>query len=99
MTASGELTHESGARCWCCGQAFPDSELLHLGSSPQVAVCFRCARLLAQRARRAQDADSPSPGARFRGVVDQGRDFVVEHGLQRLPVLGPALRWLGDRLP
>jgi hypothetical protein len=37
--------------------------------------------------------------ARARSVLTKGRDVVVEHGWHRLPVVGPALRWIGDHLP
>ena len=97
-TPTGEA-REFRSRCWCCGHVYSDDQLVHLGSRPEAAVCFRCARFLNQRARRAQDAHSISPGARIRGVLDHSRDFVVERGWHRLPVLGSTLRWLGDRLP
>ena len=96
---SRDETQESGSPCWCCGQTCSDDELVRLGSRPEAAVCFGCARFLNQKARRAQDAHSTSLGARMRNVVDQRRDFVVEHGWHRLPILGSTLRWLGDHLP
>ena len=99
MTIPATETQESSSRCWCCGQTYSDDELVHLGSRPEAAVCFGCARFLNQRARRAQDEHSTTIVARMRGMVDQGRDFVVEHGWHRLPVLGSTLRWLGDHLP
>ena len=99
MTISPDEVHESGSRCWCCGQVYVDDDLIRLGSRPEAAVCFRCARFLHQRARQAQDENSTSPGARARQVVDHSREFVVEQGWQRLPVVGPVLRWLGDHVP
>lgn len=99
MTIPPDEVHESASRCWCCGQVCADDYLSRLGSRPEAAVCFRCARFLNQRARRAQDQDSTSPGAHARQLVDHSREFVVEHGWHRLPVLGSVLRWLGDHLP
>lgn len=90
---------ETDAQCWCCGQSYPDARLVHLGSHPEVAVCFRCARFLNRRARQAQDQLQPSPGARVRGVLNKGRDVVVEHRWHQLPTVGASLRWLGDHLP
>lgn len=99
MTVPTDLTAETESLCWCCGQTYPDDQVVHLGSRPEVAVCFRCARFLSQRAQSARARESGSPIARVRGVLDHGRDFAVGHGLHRLPVLGSALRWIGDRMP
>lgn len=99
MTTQPGNTGELGPRCWCCGQAYPDSDLVHLGDRPEVAVCLGCARYLHQRARRAQDGNSKAPGALLRTAVGRSREFVVERGLHRLPILGAPLRWLGDHLP
>lgn len=99
MTIPAGETQESRSRCWCCGQVYSDDQLVHLGSRPEAAVCFGCARILNQRARRAQAGDSTSPDARIRRVLDHSRAFVVEHGWHRLPVLGSTLQWLGNHLP
>jgi hypothetical protein len=85
--------------CWCCGQQYAERELVRLGSHPEVAVCGRCARFLVRRSRAQRDEYAPSAGARARAVLDRSRDVVIEHGWHRLPVVGPVLRWMGDRLP
>ena len=87
------------SRCWCCGQEYAEADLVRLGSHPEVGVCFRCARFLSRKAQEAQDRKHPSAAGRARAVLNRGRDTAIEHGWHRLPVVGPALRWLGDHLP
>jgi hypothetical protein len=99
VTAAETATKETGSSCWCCGQFYPDDELVHLGSHPEVVVCGRCARFLARQARANEDARRPSPAARARQAAWSTRRFVVDHGWHQAPVIGPALRWLGRWVP
>jgi hypothetical protein len=51
MTAIG-ADHPDPPRtpgCWCCGDRTVQASLLRLGEHPEVAVCFRCVNVLAQR--------------------------------------------------
>jgi len=85
--------------CWCCGDDFPEERLLRLGSHPEVAVCLRCSVRLVRQARAKHEALHPSLTARLHEVVAGARQTVVRLGLDRLPVVGPGFRWLGDHLP
>jgi len=96
---AADVALEDQPSCWCCGQTYPEADLVRLGRHPEAAVCNRCARFLVRRFRQRADVVSPSVGARARSVVTRGRDLVIEHGWHRLPVIGPALRWMGDHLP
>src|SRR4029079_683376 len=58
--------------CWCCGQSWPESGVVRLGSHPEVAVCLRCAHFLHQQARGREDAARPSPATRVRDVLRAG---------------------------
>jgi len=85
--------------CWCCGKAHPATSLLNLGNHPQVTVCLWCADFLARRAGERRDHLRPSLAGRARDVLRAGRRIVMDHGWQRMPVVGPFLRWLGRDLP
>lgn len=85
--------------CWCCGQRYPDAELLRLGSHPEVGVCVRCVRWLRRRARERVDAGRVDLGAVLRRTIRQARAVVIEHGWQHRPILGPALRRIDRHLP
>ena len=85
--------------CWCCGQSWPESGVVRLGSHPEVAVCLRCAHFLHQQARGREDAARPSPATRVRDVLRAGRRLVMRRGWHQKPVIGPVLRRLGRRLP
>jgi hypothetical protein len=99
MTSPAAAAEEGQSRCWCCGRALPEAELVPLGAHPEAAVCLRCARDLVRRARELQDQGGQSLGARARSLLNEGRSVVVRHGWHNLPVVGPALRWLGDHIP
>ena len=90
---------EDQPECWCCGRPFAETELVHLGSHPEVAVCTRCAAYLHRQARGRQAAQRPSPTARLRAADMHVRGYVVERGWHRNRYVGPWLRWLGDHLP
>ncbi len=99
MAATRTQESPDSATCWCCGNEFPEEQLLRLGSHPEVAVCLRCSVFLVRQARARRDANNPSMSGRVRQVVDGGRQAVVRMGWHRLPVVGPVLRWVGDHLP
>jgi hypothetical protein len=87
--------------CWCCGKPFPESRLVRLGSHPEAAVCFQCAKFLRRRANEEDDQlhGNRSPAAVARAAIQQGRGIVVSHGWQRKPLVGPVLRGIGKLLP
>jgi hypothetical protein len=85
--------------CWCCGSAYPEPELVRLGSHPEVGVCVRCAHFLHRQARSREDALRPAAAARLRDGLRAGRQVVLRRRWHQLPVIGRPLRWLGRRLP
>lgn len=95
--ASGGAIDE--VACWCCGRPTPETDVVHLGEHPEVVVCLPCAHYLHQRARDSEDSRRPSPAARVRDGLRAGRRLVMRRGWHTRPVIGPALRWLGRRLP
>jgi hypothetical protein len=90
---------DGGAQCWCCGRHRPADAVVHLGDHPEVAVCLDCAHFLHQQARDREDALTPSPVTRVRDGLRAARRLVIRRGWHEKPVIGPALRWLGGRLP
>jgi hypothetical protein len=99
MTAAARSEPNAGSRCWCCDHTFDESQVVRLGSHPEVAVCLECARFLQRRARERHDALRPSVAAQVRSRVRAGRETVVERGWHTRPVLGPFLRRLDRFLP
>jgi hypothetical protein len=95
------IQHEAGDRCscWCCGQEQGPEGVVDLAVHPEVHVCLRCAHFLHQQARDREDAQTRSPLARARDGMRSIRALVMRYGLQRKPVIGPILRWLGPRMP
>ncbi|NUR93879.1 MAG: hypothetical protein HOV67_01335 [Kribbellaceae bacterium] len=87
------------SRCWCCGTERDDSELIRLGSHPEVQVCLRCTVALRQRGREREDELRPGPLTRARTGVRRTRELVIERGWHRLPVIGPLLQRLNRHLP
>ncbi len=85
--------------CWCCGRPKGEQDVVRLGDHPEVAVCLDCAHFLHRSARSREDERRPSPARRVRDVLRAARALVIRRGWQRLPVIGPLLRWLGARLP
>jgi hypothetical protein len=86
MTTAAAATESDVAetlQCWCCGTAYEESDLVRLGSHPEVAVCLACAHYLHLQARGREDA----------------RRLVIRRGWQRNRVIGAPLRWLGRHLP
>jgi hypothetical protein len=90
---------DMAVRCWCCGQARPADQVIHLGSHPEVAVCLACAHFLHQQARAREDHLRPSPAGRSRDLLRAGRQWVMRRGWHQAPGVGPVLRWAGRRLP
>jgi len=78
--------------CWCCGSEQPAEAMVRLGSHPEVTVCQRCAHSLNRQAA----AKEGKPVARLAWRI---RRTVVRKGWQHSRLLGPPLRWLGNRLP
>jgi hypothetical protein len=72
---------------------------VRLGEHPEVAVCTGCAHFLHQQARSLEDAGRPPAAARARDGVRAVRRLAVARRWHEKPVIGPALRWLGTRLP
>ncbi len=87
-----------GSLCWCCGKNKSASQLLHLGSRPEAAVCLDCAMHLRRRAREQEAVGNP-----VRRVLHAGgqrvRETVMASGIHKNPVVGPVLRWVNRRLP
>lgn len=40
MTAPTPAAGEPDPRCWCCGQAYADAQLVRLGSHPESPFAF-----------------------------------------------------------
>ena len=70
--AAGDTSGGGDTDCWCCGQRYPNEQLVRLGSHPEVAVCVRCAHFLHQQAVHREDALRPSIGSRLRDWVVPG---------------------------
>ncbi|HEX3827990.1 MAG TPA: hypothetical protein VHV82_12035 [Sporichthyaceae bacterium] len=86
-----------GSLCWCCGKNKQESQLLHLGSRPEAAVCLDCAMHLRRRARE-QEAANPVLRMLHAGGR-RVRETVMASGVHKRPVIGPVLRWVNRRLP
>ncbi|HYU04242.1 MAG TPA: hypothetical protein VEL02_10415 [Jatrophihabitantaceae bacterium] len=85
--------------CWCCGTTYQESDLVRLGSHPEVGVCLACAHYLHLQARGREDARRPSLASRVRDQARAARQMVIQRGWQRNRVIGRPLRWLGRHLP
>jgi len=102
MTTAAAATESDAAEtlhCWCCGTVYEESDLVRLGSHPEVAVCLACAHYLHLQARGREDARHPSPTSRVRDQLRAARQLVIRRGWQRSRVIGAPLRWLGRHLP
>ncbi|WP_235079221.1 hypothetical protein [Amycolatopsis orientalis] len=99
VSVQPERERVSEAGCWCCGGAFPEAELVRLGSHPEVGVCLRCARWLRRRAVQRFDERHPSPAALVRGGIQSVRAAVIRNGWHRRAAVGAVLRWIDRRLP
>ena len=85
--------------CWCCGNDFPERQLVRLSAHPEAALCLRCARFLLRLARTRADEDDPVAGARLRSAVRSIRKVIVGRRWHERPVVGPVLRWIDKHLP
>lgn len=87
--------------CWCCGRHYPEDRLIRLGTRPDAAVCFQCAKFLHRRAREQNDVVRGDRGLRARGrvVFKTGREVVLRHGWQNGRFSGPVLRWIDKLTP
>ena len=85
--------------CWCCGNDKLETDLVRLGSHPEVGVCLNCARWLQRRARRHHDDQHPSPATRLRARINAVRNLVIRKGWHRHGLLGALLRRLDRHLP
>lgn len=85
--------------CWCCGTAGDPERMVHLGNHPEVVLCLGCARWAAKEAGEIEDRDRTGLLPRARDKFRDLRRGVVHRGWHRNRYLGPALRWIGRRLP
>lgn len=99
MSVQPEQERVSETGCRCCGSEYPETQLVRLGSHPEVGVCLRCARWLQRRAVQRYDEQHPSPAARLRGGIQTVRDAVIRKGWHQRGTLGVALRWIDRDLP
>jgi hypothetical protein len=99
MTLAPESLRHVRAHCWCCGKAYDDEDLIHLGSHPEVGICHGCAKFLHRKATQADDRLRRSPGARLRDVIRAARAQVVQGGWHDRRVVGGSLRWIDRHLP
>lgn len=98
-TPATEHEHAGQAHCWCCGNAFDESNLTRLGANPEVGVCAGCVHWLHRRARAAADGELRTRGAWVRRVVGSARGQVMRAGAQDWPVIGALFRRLDRHLP
>jgi hypothetical protein len=57
----GAFGEPPDAGCWCCGDRTVRASLLRLREHPEVGVCFRCVKDLAQRKRGIERATRHAP--------------------------------------
>jgi ribosome-binding protein aMBF1 (putative translation factor) len=96
MTTGTSAVEGHEVRCWCCGKAYDEARVVHLGEHPEVAVCIDCARDLNRRARK-REAAAVARWLHQRG--DAARGAVMERGWHERPVVGRALRWINRHSP
>jgi hypothetical protein len=86
-------------RCWCCGEARPEADLVRLGDHPEVGICTECARWVHRRAATQNHSGRTSLAGIGRSAVNAVRNRVIGLGLQDRRVIGPLLRRLDRYLP
>jgi hypothetical protein len=98
MSAETETSISQGEQrsCWCCGRTSSEDGLVRLGNHPEVGICINCVHFLR---RRALDRQATAMRKRLRGTAESVRSEVMARGWHQRPVIGPALRWLNQRLP
>lgn len=94
-----DLDEADESRCWCCGSAYPDDELVRLGDHPEVTICGACARDLHRRARDQHHRAHPTATTRARSILRRAREFAIDRRWHERPVIGPVLRWIDRFLP
>ncbi|MGH3862863.1 hypothetical protein [Actinokineospora sp.] len=99
VTAMPEQESTSTPQCWCCGDQYPESELVRLGEHPEVGICLDCARSLRRRANARYDERRPSPAARLRAATDAVRQAVIRKGWHERGTVGALLRRIDRHLP
>ena len=97
--AASESDFAEPHECWCCASEYQETELVRLGSHPEVGVCLRCAHYLHQQAWSREDALRSSPASRLRDGLRAARGAVMQRHLHQQPIIGRPLRWLGRHLP
>ncbi|HVD89454.1 MAG TPA: hypothetical protein VNB91_11220 [Jatrophihabitantaceae bacterium] len=88
MSLTPEAVQVSTPTCWCCGAEFDERDLARLGSHPEVAVCFGCARFLQRRAAEREEEFGLSPRSRARAAARRIWGWVIARGWQNRPVIG-----------
>jgi hypothetical protein len=99
MTSETEKQSSSEPRCWCCGSAYPETDLVHLGQHPEVGVCFGCAHSLHRRAIARRDEQHHTTAGQLRGALQAARDHVIDRGWHKRGYLGALLRRIDRHLP
>lgn len=97
-TAQG-ASAQTQPSCWCCGNAFDDTDLTRLGAHPEVGLCAGCARWLNRRARSTADQGRRSPAVVLRRGIGAARERVMTVGAHAWPLVGPLLTRLDRHLP
>ncbi|RZU13904.1 hypothetical protein EV645_4761 [Kribbella rubisoli] len=99
MSVADETSQPPAPLCWCCGNQFEEHDLLRLGSHPEAAVCFNCARFLHRRAVGQEDQRRTTLAGRIRTGITGVREWIIAHNWHRLPLLGSLLQRLDRHLP
>jgi hypothetical protein len=99
MSVQPDQDTASRTRCWCCGNQYPEAELVRLGQHPEVGVCLACARWLQRRAVQRHDDNNPSPTGLLRAGIRKVRAEVIRKGWHEWGVLGRLLRRIDRHLP
>jgi hypothetical protein len=87
---------KTSPHCWCCGDTYPDRDLVHLGEHPEVAVCAGCARYLNRRSRAANATVTSRP---LYISAEKIRNTIMARGWHEHPKIGPGLKWLDRHVP
>lgn len=100
-TDAGTVTdgHDPMLVCWCCAEEFPERGLVRLGAHPEVGICPDCVRGLHRRAVAREAEDRGSRRAVVMAATQRVREWVVDRGWHRRPLIGPLLERLGRYLP
>jgi hypothetical protein len=99
VSLAPEAVQVSTPTCWCCGAEFDERDLVRLGSHPEVAVCFGCARFLQRRAAEREEELGLSRRSRVRAAARRVRGWVIARGWHNRPVIGRMLRRIDRHLP